>query len=108
MWQKFAAPGQQTLPAFLLFRIVEHKAALFDHVRQRWQELFQALFDVLLYDLTSTYIEGEGEEIPKAKYGYSRDHRRTSSPRRQDVRRRPVYSSCLNSSEDCAAPISWK
>ena len=58
-----------------LDRIVEHKAALFDHLRQRWQDLFQARFDVLLYDLTSTYIEGEGEEIPKAKYGYSRDHR---------------------------------
>jgi Transposase DDE domain len=58
-----------------LDRIGEHKTALFDHLRQRWQELFQARFDVLLYDLTSTYIEGEGEEIPKAKYGYSRDHR---------------------------------
>jgi hypothetical protein len=58
-----------------LDRIGEHKTALFDHLRQRWQELFQARFDVLLYDLTSTYMEGEGEEIPKAKYGYSRDHR---------------------------------
>jgi hypothetical protein len=58
-----------------LDRIVEHKTALFDHLRQRWQDLFQARFDVLLYDLTSTYIEGEGEEIPKAKHGYSRDHR---------------------------------
>jgi len=58
-----------------LDRIVEHKARLFDHLRQRWQDLFQARFDVLLYDLTSTYIEGEGKEIPKAKYGYSRDHR---------------------------------
>ena len=58
-----------------LDRIGEHKAALFDHLRQRWQDLFQARFDVLLYDLTSTYIEGEGEGIPKAKHGYSRDHR---------------------------------
>lgn len=58
-----------------LDRIVEHKTALFDHLRQRWQDLFQARFDVLLYDLTSTYLEGEGEEIPKAKHGYSRDHR---------------------------------
>ena len=58
-----------------LDRIVEHKAALFDHLRQRWQDLFQARFDILLYDLTSTYIEGQGEEIPKAQYGYSRDHR---------------------------------
>ncbi|MGO8792386.1 MAG: hypothetical protein ACLQVL_34070 [Terriglobia bacterium] len=41
----------------------------------RWQELFQARFDVLLYDLTSTDIEGQGAEIPKAQYGYSRDHR---------------------------------
>jgi hypothetical protein len=53
----------------------EHKAALFDHLRQCWQDLFQARFDVLLYDLTSTYIEGEGEQIPKAKHGYSRDGR---------------------------------
>ncbi len=58
-----------------LDRILEHKAALFTHLRQRWEEMFQAEFDVLLYDLTSTYIEGEGEEIPKAKYGYSRDQR---------------------------------
>jgi transposase len=58
-----------------LDRIVEHKQALFTHVRQRWAELFETQFDVLLYDLTSTYIEGEGEQIPKAKYGYSRDQR---------------------------------
>jgi transposase len=58
-----------------LDRLLEHKAALFQHLRERWQDLFQAQFDVLLYDLTSTYIEGEGEEIPKAKYGYSRDQR---------------------------------
>jgi len=58
-----------------LDRIGEHKTALFTHLRQRGQDLFQARFDVLLYDLTSTYIEGEGEEIPKAKHGYSRDHR---------------------------------
>lgn len=58
-----------------LDRLLEHKAALFQHLRERWQDLFQAQFDVLLYDLTSTYIEGEGDEIPKAKYGYSRDQR---------------------------------
>lgn len=58
-----------------LDRILEHKPALFQHLRERWQDLFQAQFEVLLYDLTSTYIEGEGEEIPKAKYGYSRDQR---------------------------------
>jgi transposase len=58
-----------------LDRLLEHKAALFQHLRECWQDLFQAQFDVLLYDLTSTYIEGQGEEIPKAKYGYSRDQR---------------------------------
>ncbi len=58
-----------------LDRVVKHKSALFAHLRQRWQDLFAAQFDVLLYDLTSTYIEGEGEGIPKAKYGYSRDQR---------------------------------
>lgn len=58
-----------------LDRLVEHKAALFQHLRERWQDLFQAQFDVLLYDLTSTYIEGIGEGIAKAKYGYSRDQR---------------------------------
>ena len=58
-----------------LDRILEYKPALFQHLRERWQDLFQAQFDVLLYDLTSTYIEGEGEQIPKAKYGYSRDQR---------------------------------
>ena len=58
-----------------LDRILPHKAALFAHLRERWQELFQARFDVLLYALTSTYIEGEGEQIPKAQHGYSRDHR---------------------------------
>jgi hypothetical protein len=58
-----------------LDRILPHQAALFAHLRERWQELFQARFDILLYDLTSTYIEGEGEAIPKAQHGYSRDHR---------------------------------
>jgi hypothetical protein len=58
-----------------LDRLVPHKAALFQHLQQRWQDLFGAQFEVLLYDLTSTYFEGEAEEIDKAKRGYSRDHR---------------------------------
>jgi transposase len=58
-----------------LDRLLEHKAALFQHLRQRWQDLFATHFDVLFYDLTSTYFEGEAEEIEKAKRGYSRDHR---------------------------------
>jgi transposase len=58
-----------------LDRLLEHKQELFLHLRQRWQDLFDARFDILLYDLTSTYIEGEGEQNPKAKRGYSRDKR---------------------------------
>jgi len=58
-----------------LDRLLDHKQDLFVYLRQRWHDLFGAEFDVLLYDLTSTYIEGEGEQIPKARHGYSRDQR---------------------------------
>ena len=58
-----------------LDRILPHKAALFVHLQQRWRNLFEVSFDVLLYDLTSTYVEGEAEQNPKAKRGYSRDGR---------------------------------
>ena len=42
-----------------LDRVLEHKEQLFGHLRQRWQDLFGALFEVLLYDLTSTYFESD-------------------------------------------------
>ncbi len=58
-----------------LDRLVEHKDALERHLKRKWGELFAAEFEVLLYDLTSTYFEGPMEEVPKAKRGYSRDHR---------------------------------
>jgi transposase len=58
-----------------LDRMVEHKEALEKHLAQRWKDLFGASFDVLLYDLTSTYFEGDVEEVDKAQHGYSRDHR---------------------------------
>ena len=58
-----------------LDRILEHKQDLFIHLQQRWRSLFHVAFDVLLYDLTSTYVEGEAEQNPKAKRGYSRDGR---------------------------------
>jgi len=58
-----------------LDRILEHKQELFVWLRQKWADLFYADFEVLLYDLTSTYFEGEMEENPKAKHGYSRDGR---------------------------------
>ena len=58
-----------------LDRLLEHKQELFVWLRQKWADLFQADFEVLLYDLTSTYFEGEMEENPKARRGYSRDGR---------------------------------
>jgi transposase len=58
-----------------LDRILEHKTDLFVWLRQKWAELFAADFEVLLYDLTSTYFEGEMEGNEKARRGYSRDHR---------------------------------
>jgi transposase len=60
-----------------LDKLLEHKAALFDHLRQRWQDLFSASFEVLLYDLTSTYFESPppDDEDDKRRHGYSRDKR---------------------------------
>ena len=58
-----------------LDRVLEHKQDLFAHLQKRWKDLFDAEFDLLLYDLTSTYVEGEAEQNPKARYGYSRDKR---------------------------------
>jgi transposase len=52
-----------------------HKEELFVWLRQKWADLFAADFEVLLYDLTSTYFEGEMEQNPKARRGYSRDGR---------------------------------
>ncbi len=60
-----------------LDKILDHKAALFSHLRQRWQDLFGARFEVLLYDLTSTYFESDppSEDSDKRRHGYSRDKR---------------------------------
>ena len=58
-----------------LDRVLEHKDALCRHLVRQWKTLFDANFDILLYDLTSTYFEGSCEQIPKAKHGYSRDRR---------------------------------
>jgi hypothetical protein len=60
---------------FVLDRLLEHRPALFTHLQARWKDLFGAHYEVLLYDLTSTYVEGQAEEIPKAQFGHSRDHR---------------------------------
>jgi len=58
-----------------LDRVLKHKQDLFIWLKQKWADLFHADFEVLLYDLTSTYFEGEMEQNPKAKRGYSRDQR---------------------------------
>jgi transposase len=58
-----------------LDRMVAHKDALEVHLADKWRDLFGASFDVLLYDLTSTYFEGDAEDVEKAARGYSRDHR---------------------------------
>lgn len=60
-----------------LDQLHEHKEALFSHLQQRWKDLFAAQFDVLLYDLTSTYFESDPPfaQGDKRRYGYSRDKR---------------------------------
>ena len=55
--------------------ILEHKSALEAHLSKRCGELFSAQNEVLLYDVTSTYFEGEANANPLAQRGYSRDHR---------------------------------
>src|SRR5713226_4352342 len=58
--------------------LLAHKEALFSHLVGRWRDLFNADFDVLLYDLTSTYFEVNASDLPegtKRRHGYSRDKR---------------------------------
>jgi transposase len=61
-----------------LDKLLAHKQALFGHLRQRWQDLFEAKFDILLYDLTSTYFECDPPENKedKRRFGHSRDKRK--------------------------------
>jgi Transposase DDE domain len=59
-------------------RLLQHKDALFTHLMARWRDLFNADFDVLLYDLTSTYFEINASDLAegdKRRHGYSRDKR---------------------------------
>jgi hypothetical protein len=58
--------------------LLQHKVDLFTHLVNRWRDLFNADFDVLLYDLTSTYFEINAADVPegdKRRHGYSRDRR---------------------------------
>ena len=58
-------------------KLLEHKRAVFEHLVGRWRDLFKVEFDVLLYDLTSTYFESNPPfaDEDKRRYGYSRDKR---------------------------------
>src|SRR2546426_7330225 len=58
-------------------KLLAHKSALFDHLTDRWRDLFNAVFDVLLYDLTSTFFESEPPfpDQEKRQFGHSRDRR---------------------------------
>jgi transposase len=58
-----------------LDQILPYKTKLEGHLKERYGSLFGAEFDVLLYDLTSTYVEGAAEDNPMMRRGYSRDHR---------------------------------
>ena len=58
-----------------LDQLLPHKEALEKHLKNRLGELFELDYDLLLYDVTSTYFEGEAKQIPMAQRGYSRDHR---------------------------------
>lgn len=58
-----------------LDRILPYQTKLERHLKERYGELFGAEFDVLLYDLTSSYVEGAAEKNPMMRRGYSRDHR---------------------------------
>ncbi len=58
-----------------LDRVLPLKAKIEAHLKERIGELFSPDFDILLYDVTSTYFEGEAKRNPQAKRGHSRDHR---------------------------------
>lgn len=72
------ALAQKDKPYRCMDKLLAHREALFDHLRDRWGELFDAKYDVLLYDLTSTYFESDpppADSASKKRFGYSRDHR---------------------------------
>ena len=58
-----------------LDKLTKHKKGMFTFLKQRWQDMFNVGFDVLLYDLTSTYFECDPPDAGKRRFGYSRDKR---------------------------------
>ena len=77
-----------------LDKILQHKTSMFAFLQQRWKDLFNAEFDVLLYDLTSTYFEIDPPTEGKRKFGHSRDKRsdcvQVRSPDLSDIGARPT------------------
>ena len=72
------ALAQKDKPYRCLDRLLAHRDALFDFLKERWGQLFGVRYDVLLYDLTSTYFESDPPppgSSSKKRFGYSRDHR---------------------------------
>jgi hypothetical protein len=74
--EDFAVVAKDTLYR-CLDKLLPHTGALFTFLTARWQDLFGVTYDLLLYDLTSTYFESDAPaaEDDKRRYGYSRDHR---------------------------------
>lgn len=58
-----------------LDHILKHKDKVCKHLQERYEDLFGSEFEFLIYDVTSTYFEGESKKNAQARYGYSRDHR---------------------------------
>ncbi len=69
----------RAIPADTLYRCLDrllaHRQAFFSFLRERWAALFDARFDILVYDLTSTYFESDPPFDDKRQFGYSRDSR---------------------------------
>jgi Transposase DDE domain len=72
--EDFALVGKNNLYR-CLDKLLVHKTALFGFLQRRWETLFEAKFDVLLYDLTSSYFESDPPPAGKRRFGYSRDKR---------------------------------
>ena len=92
--------GERLAAALLL----AHQTELFTFLQARWKDLFGATYDLLLYDLTSTYFEGQMEEAPKAQHGHSRDQRpdcwRHECSGSQGSRRTDVRLQCVHQGVD--------
>jgi transposase len=85
LYSATALPDLLGIPAHAIYvnrlyraldKMLVHKDALQRYLKERWGVLFAIEYDLILYDITSTYFEGQAASNPQAAYGYSRDHRR--------------------------------